>query len=222
VYTDSPLGRIGFVDVRNPAVPAAAGTVDMGGEPTSVAIVDHAALVVVNTREDPDGDGPLNEFDAPSGDLVLVDTRTHAIIRRVPLAGQPDSIAISPDEKFAAIVIENERDEGEDDGLIPQLPGGLLQVVELKELFRGRDERAIRSVDLTGLAATAPEDPEPEFVDINDRDQAVVSLQENNHLAVVDLKKAKVIHDFSAGLIPLTQVDATEDDLGPQAPGSSR
>ena len=33
-------------------------------------------------------------------------------------------------------------------------------------------------VALTGLAAVAPEDPEPEYVSVNSRDEAVVSLQE--------------------------------------------
>ncbi len=42
-------------------------------------------------------------------------------------------------------------------------------------------------VNLTGLSAYAPEDPEPEFVDINDRNEAVVTLQENNHVVIVDL-----------------------------------
>ena len=56
-------------------------------------------------------------------------------MRRIPLAGQPDSVAISPDEKYAAIVIENERDEDVNDGLIPQLPAGTLQILELRKLF---------------------------------------------------------------------------------------
>ena len=36
-----------------------------------------------------------------------------------------------------------------------------------------------------------PSDPEPEFVDINRRNEAVVTLQENNHLAIVDLPSAR-------------------------------
>jgi Esterase-like activity of phytase len=219
VYTDSPTGRLGFVDIRRPDRPKAAGTLDMAGEPTSVATLGKLALVAVNTRKDPDGDGPLNEFDAPSGDLVVVDVDRRRVLRRIELAGQPDSIAISPDERWAAIVIENERDEEENDGLIPQAPPGALQVLDLKALFAKPLGAALRTVALTGLADYVPEDPEPEYVDINRRNQAVVTLQENNHLVVVDLKEAKVISDFPAGSVTLQNVDATEEELGPQDAG---
>ena len=40
--------------------------------------------------------------------------------------------------------------------------------------------------ELTGLAEIAPEDPEPEFVDINADDEIAVTLQENNHIAILD------------------------------------
>jgi Esterase-like activity of phytase len=221
VYTDSPTGRLGFVDIVKPGSPKPAGAIDVGGEPTSVATFGGVwALAAVNTRTDPDGDGPLNEFDAPSGELVVVNTLLRAIVKRIPLAGQPDSVAISPDGRYAAIVIENERDEDENDGLIPQLPAGSLQVLDLKRLFLpGIAPGLLRTVALTGLADTAPSDPEPEFVDVNARNEAVVSLQENNHLAIIDLKTATVRRHFSAGEVVLDDVDATEEELGPQGTG---
>jgi hypothetical protein len=217
LYTDSPTGRLGFVDVSDADDPEADGVLDVGGEPTSVATYGRYALVAVNTRTDPDAGGPLNEFDDPSGDLVVVDVRSRTIVRRIALGGQPDSVTISPDKRYAAIVIENERDEEENDGLIPQAPSGGLLVLHLGTLFNRRP--VLKSVDLTGLAAYAPGDAEPEYVDVNERNEAVVSLQENNHLAIVDLKKAKVIRHFSAGSVTLHDVDATEDGLGPQEVG---
>lgn len=130
VYTDSPSGRVGFIDIRSPSRPEPRGSIDVGGEPTSVAVLEDWALVAVNTSADPDGEaGPLNAFDAPSGALVVIDIASQRELRRIALAGQPDSIAISPDQRFAAIVIENERDEDDNKGLIPQLPAGSLQVV---------------------------------------------------------------------------------------------
>ena len=53
-----------------------------------------------------------------------------------------------------------------------------------------------QDVDLTGLARYAPGDPEPEFVDINERNEAVVTLQENNHIVVVDLPTLTVKNHF--------------------------
>jgi hypothetical protein len=217
VYTDSPSGRIGFIDVSDPKSPQPGGAIDVGGEPTSVAVLGDWALVAVNTSEDPDGeDGPLNSYDAPSGALVVIDIASRSELRRIELAGQPDSIALSPDQRFAAIVIENERDEDENDGLIAQLPAGSLQVIELAGSY---EEWSVATVDLTGLADIAPEDPEAEYVDINELNQAVVSLQENNHLVIVDLEQAKVIEHFSAGSVTLEKIDATADELGPNEAG---
>src|SRR5690606_20680344 len=59
-------------------------------------------------------------------------TRVHSI----DLGGQPDSIAISPDGSFAAIAIENQRDEeatppGGDEGDLPQPPTGFVQLITL-------------------------------------------------------------------------------------------
>ena len=207
IYTDSPAKRIGFVDIRRPSAPAPGGVVDMGGEPTSVATVGDFALVAVNTSP---------SFIAPSGELVIVHTGLKRIVKRLPLAGQPDSIAISPDKRYAAIVIENERNEDVGGGQIPQAPAGALQVVDLLKLLFSvpfPSVNPVKTVSLQGLAAVAPNDPEPEFVDVNDRNQAVVTLQENNHLAIVDLARAKVTRHFSAGRVTVGPVDTVEDGV---------
>jgi hypothetical protein len=216
LYTDALTGRLGFVDVSDPASPVALGVIDLPGGPTSVAIHQGWALVAVVTSVDPDGDGPLNEYDAPTGDLLVIDIASRATIRTLSLGGQPDSIAVAPSGRYAAITIENERDEDENDGLIPQAPAGFLQIVDLTG---APGSWLLRPVDLTGLAEVAPSDPEPEYVDINDKDEAVISLQENNHLAIVDLRRGRVIRDFSAGSTPIDQVDGTEEEIGPQDNG---
>lgn len=210
VYTDGLANRLGFVDVGDPANPMPLGALEVdNGSPTSVAIHrDRWALLAVSTSA---------SFTEPSGELLVVDLASRAVVRSIPLDGQPDSIAVSPNGgRYAAITVENERDEDLDDGLLPQLPAGTLQVLDLA----GQPDRwSLRTVDLTGLAATAPDDPEPEYVDINDRDQAVVSLQENNHLVVVDLRGASVLTHFSAGTADVTDVDTMEEELGPQGNG---
>jgi hypothetical protein len=98
-----------------------------------------------------------------------------------PNPAKPEPRALSPEP----LAIRSNEDY--QDGLLPQDPPGklvVLKMVGLPAWWKTTD------VDLTGLAATAPEDPEPEFVDINDRNQAMVSLQENNHFAIVDLRRA--------------------------------
>jgi len=195
ISTDSPGERLGFLDISDPATPKPTGTLDLPGEPTSVAVHRDYVLAAVNTSE---------SFTQPSGVLVVIDLRTRAVVRTLPLGGQPDSVAVAPSGRYAAIAIENERDEDVDDGEIPQAPAGFLQVLDLATW-------ALTPVALTGLAEVAPGDPEPEYVAINGKDEAVVTIQENNHIAIVDLKKKKVVEHFSAGSVRLSGVDTEED-----------
>ena len=203
VYTDGATDSIGFADISDPASPTGLGALGVGGESTSVAVAGGRALVGVNTSPD---------FDNPSGNLVVVDIATQTVEATIDVGGQPDSIAVSPDQNWLAVVIENERDEDENDGDIanfPQAPAGFLWVIDISGPVGGW---APVAVSLTGLAAVAAGDPEPEYVDINEQNVAVVTLQENNHLVLVDLATATVIDDFTAGAVDLTQIDATEED----------
>jgi hypothetical protein len=58
-----------------------------------------------------------------------------------------------------------------------------------------------------------PEDPEPEFVDINDDNLCVVTLQENNGIVLVDLTTGTVTASFTAGAVDLDQIDVVEEDI---------
>ena len=196
VYTDSPGERLGFVDITNPSAPKPAGTLAMGGEPTSVAHLGRLLLAGVNTR---------TSFTDPSGKLVVIDAESRAVLREIDLGGQPDSVAVAPSGRYIAVAIENERDEDVDDGAIPQAPAGWLAVIDTRTWKVSR-------VSLTGLSTVAPTDPEPEYVSINNRDEAVVSLQENNHLAVVSLRTGRIVRSIDAGSVTVTGVDTLDDD----------
>lgn len=206
IYTDAETESIGFVDIADPSQPTGQGIVRVDGEPTSLVILGPWVLVGVNTSG--------GDFDNPTGKLVVVNRHTHHIVATHELGGQPDSIALAPDHQRAAIVIENERDEDQSDGLIdpPQLPSGKLLIVRLN----GHPKNwSFTEADLSPVAATsfAGADLEPEFVDINKQNEAVVSFQENNHLAVINLKTGKVINHFSAGSVALNNVDTEEEGL---------
>lgn len=206
VYTDGVQEAVGFVDITDPADPQPAGTVPVEGEPTAVSVSGQYALVGVDTS---------SSYTDPNGHLAVLDLATRTVVATVDLAGQPDSVQTSPDGRYAAVAIENERDEevvvDEVEGGLPQAPAGLLQIVDLGS---GAPETwSVRDLELTGLAGYAPEDPEPEFVDVNDDNQAVVTLQENNHLVVVDLAEGQVTADFPAGTVDLDGIDTVEDGV---------
>lgn len=236
VYTDGVRGTIGLIDIRNPKQPQPLGVVSLDPipgdgavySPTSVDVLDNRyALVAVNTSA---------SLTDTSGKLLVVDLPARSVVHEIDLGGQPDSVKISPDRRYAAIVIENERNEdlcigGTQTGLevdeavctagggvlggLPQTPfgnpPGFLAVLRLHGPPATWAPPA--TVALTGLASYAPDDPEPEFVDINDRNEAVVTLQENNHLVIVDLRTATVTADFPAGTLTLNGVDATDDGV---------
>lgn len=199
IYTNSPLETLGFVDITNPAAPVALGQVVLPGEPTSVAVVGGNAVVGVNTSTD---------FVNVSGLLMVFDIATQTLLGSVDLPGQPDSVATSKDGQFIAVAIENERDEDLGDGAPPQMPAGTLVIIDVATL-------SVRTVDLTAAAIAAnrfPTDPEPEYVDINDNNQAVLTLQENNHIMIIDLASGTVTASFPAGATTITQVDLEEED----------
>jgi hypothetical protein len=200
VYSDSPNKAIGFIDITDAKAPKAGGSVSFEGEPTSVTIAGGKALVAINTRE---------SFVKPSGALVQVDVVSKAIDATCDIGGQPDSIALNKDKTIAAIAIENERDEELNDGALPQMPAGDLVLVSLKDGVV--DCGSLKRVTLTGLADIAGDDPEPEFVSFNGLDEIAVTLQENNHIVIVDGKTGAVKSHFSAGTVSLEGIDTKKD-----------
>ncbi len=200
IYSDSPLGGIGFIDIRNEEKPKAAGFLALSGEPTSVAVSKKYVLAGVNTSE---------SYTKPSGSLVTIDIKKQTVVNQCELGGQPDSVAVSKDNKYVAVAIENERDEDLNDGALPQLPAGNLVIIPLA---KGQPNcQAKKVVGLTNLAEIGASDPEPEFVDFNSKNELVVTLQENNHIVIIDAKNGKVINHFSAGSVNLDNVDLKEE-----------
>ena len=192
VYTDSDEREVGFVDITDPAAPVEAraplpvdGIPDLGR--------DHPGRPLGAHRHRPDR-RQLRESEGPARRPFahVLQDRRHARPR-----GQPDSIAISDGGRYAAVAIENERDENVNDGDLPQSPAGFLAIVDLV----GRPAAwGIRDVPLTGLPGlTAPSDPEPEYVDINHLGIAALTLQENNAVVLVRLWDGKVLEGWSAG-----------------------
>jgi hypothetical protein len=64
VYSDSPLGVIGMIDITDPTAPTPKGNINVGGEPTAVSIIGNTAFVGVNTSE---------SYTAPSGMVKAFD-----------------------------------------------------------------------------------------------------------------------------------------------------
>jgi DNA-binding beta-propeller fold protein YncE len=181
LYTDSETSRIGFVDISDLSNIRQTGFFAGEGSPTSVAIT-------------PNGRFAIAVFDG-SRRMVVLNVADRSVARTINLPGQPDSVAISSDGRFAAIAIENQRPD--EDLPLPNAPRGSLVVVNLAAEVA---DWTTRTVSLT-LPNTLdfPTDPEPEYVSINSRNEAALTLQENNGIAIVNLASASVTRIFSAG-----------------------
>ena len=199
IYTDSPMGVVGLIDITDPKAPKALGNIDVGGEPTTAKIIGGMAFAGVNTSAD---------YINTSGKMVTIDLATKAVTAECELGGQPDSVAAARDGSFLAIAVENERDEELNDGKIPQMPAGFVVKLPLKD--GAVDCAGLQKIEVTGLAAVGGDDPEPEFVDINDAGEIVVTMQENNHIVVIGADGTVASH-FSAGAIDLDGIDTKRD-----------
>ncbi|WP_375258429.1 esterase-like activity of phytase family protein [Citreimonas sp.] len=200
VYSDSPLGVIGRIDITDPANPQPLGNIALDGEPTAVSAMGDTVFVGINTSE---------SFTSPSGHLAHYAVATGEMVADCDLGGQPDSTAVAPDGSFVVVAVENERDEDAGDGRVPQMPAGHVSIIPLDADGMMQCDQQVRA-DVTGLADVAPDDPEPEFVDVNAAGEIAVTLQENNHVVVLNAS-GEVLSHFSAGSVSLVGVDAQDD-----------
>lgn len=199
IYSDSPLGAIGLIDITDPRAPKPLGNIAMQGEPTTTVVLGKTAFVGVNTSE---------SFTQPSGVLRSVDLDSGTVVASCDLGGQPDSVALSPKGDMIAVAIENERDEEVNDGALPQMPAGFVLRLPVRD---GQiDCAAAQQIQLTGLAAEGGDDPEPEYVDFNAQGDLVVTLQENNHIVVIGAD-GRIASHFSAGTVDLDGIDIEKD-----------
>ena len=177
----------------------------MAGSPTCVVVSGAHVLAGVDSSD--------GNYTNPSGQLVVMSLATQQIIATLDVGGQPDSIMKSPSGKHLVVVIENQREEELGNGENPQMPAGFAVHYDMHS-STDPAQWTKTEIALTGLPGLRhAEDPEPEFVAINDQNHAVVTLQENNGIVIIDLNSLEVVTSFTAGGLTLHQVDLTEDTI---------
>ncbi|MDA0138514.1 hypothetical protein [Solirubrobacter deserti] len=178
------LGERGFSawDLSDPAKPKFQRTIGIGNGAyvTSVNVTPDGRHLLVTQK----ASGTLQV-----SRLSVFDARTLAPLVTWPLAGQPDGVAISPDGQWALIAIENE----------PAGVQGELARVRLEGTDPADWEINGIAIDATDPALANPNDLQPEFIDIRPDNTAVVTLQENNAVAVVDIPGNAITDIWSAG-----------------------
>ncbi|QHY97839.1 hypothetical protein SSPS47_22270 [Streptomyces sp. S4.7] len=220
VFTiNAQAGTVDILDIRDPAQPRRTGQLATPGA-NSVAV--HDGLVAVAQQAEAKTDrGTVSFFRAFDGRKL----------REVRVGALPDMVTFTP--KGDRVVVAN---EGEPDSYCPpggEEPAGIDPVgsVGVVELDRGRGgdlRRATvrtagfekwdrKKAELTrdgvlvyGPNASVSQDIEPEYVAVSeDGRTAWVTLQENNALALVDLRRAEV-----EKIVPLGEKDHSRPGNG--------
>jgi 2',3'-cyclic-nucleotide 2'-phosphodiesterase/3'-nucleotidase/5'-nucleotidase len=208
---------VDVIGIALPASPVLIRTIDVGAlfsdasaeaSPNSVAVSAGLVAVAVQ-RRDADGrqlDGLVAFFDA-DGDLI----------DQAPAGALPDMVTYTPDGRYALTADEGEPSpdysfdpEGSITIVDVRRPRAALQFPHLAQRFRlrpgdtkqahfrafdgKRDALLAAGVRIYGPGATVAQDVEPEYVTVVPGSSiAVVTLQENNAVAIVDVSKAKVL-----------------------------
>jgi len=213
---------IDILDLSDPASPALAGQIDVtahGAGATSVAFYDGALAVAV--AADPAQDaGKIVFFDADGNFLSEV------------MAGAlPDMVTFSPDGKWVLAA-----NEGEPNAEYTVDPEGSVTIIDMSAGAANLTQGDVTQASFTAFNAdidelrkqgvrifedvpnvTVATDVEPEYIAVApDSMTALVTLQENNAVALVDIPGAKVKAILPLGTkdyeLPENPIDASDED----------
>lgn len=194
------LGTVDVLDLANPAAPVKVGTLTAAPFGSGVNSVDvHDGLVALAIEA-------TNRQAA--GTVAFHDAKTLELVSSVPVGALPDMLTFTRDGRYVLVA-----NEGEPDATYTNDPEGSVSIIELKgrraptvrtatfTRFNGQ-EAALRQqgIRIYGPNATAAQDFEPEYITTDARGTtAWVTLQENNAVAEVDIRRATVTRVLPLG-----------------------
>lgn len=212
---------IDVLDIKNPAVPTLATSLvftALGGVANSVAV--HDGIIAVALESVPKTD---------PGHVVLLNSR-FKILSVLEAGAQPDMLTFSKNGRWLLTANEGEPDSYALTNSVD--PEGTISIIDLSDGADDVKQSDVRTVNfhkfeppyvldpgirIYGPGASVSQDLEPEYIAISaDSKTAWVTLQENNALAIIDLKSAKVTRLASLGfkdhLLPENGLDPSDRD----------
>ncbi len=195
---------VDVLDISDPATPKLLFQIDVSkvttpdGHPNSVAVRKGIVAVAVQVAVDEGGStepGAVAFFradaDADEGPLTVV-----------PVGPQPDMLIFTPNGN--KLLVANEGEPSEDYTVDPEGSISIIDITRDMAKFTvttlgfskfndQKDELTASGVRIFGPGASVAQDLEPEYIAVsNNSKTAWVTLQENNALAVVDIKNDEV------------------------------
>ncbi len=211
---NAQAGTVDVLDASDPSDLTLVGVLETPGA-NSVA-ASHGLIAVAEAAEDAWDNGTVAFFDA----------RTLAQTGEVEAGALPDMVTFTPNGKTVLVANEGEP-EGYEEGQID--PEGSVSVIDVTRGaaratvrtagFSAFDAAGLRAegVRISGPGATAAEDLEPEYIAVDKSGHtAYVTLQENNAMAIVDVRSATVTDIVALGLkdhfLEGSDLDASDKD----------
>ncbi|MEO0742123.1 MAG: choice-of-anchor I family protein [Bacteroidota bacterium] len=212
-FVNADADEVVALDLSDPANPTQLFTIDVSADVTSVGGVNSIdvrayggeTLIAVAVEADPSTDpGTVAFYDALG-----------RFVNQVEVGALPDGLAFAPDGQALVVANEAEEDDGVDPlGSISIITGmqqgtGLSGIVfdvttlDFTDFNEGgpRNSELADDFYLVTPGVSVAQDIEPEFVTVAPNSQeAYVSLQENNAIAVVDLVTQTITSVFTLGL----------------------
>jgi len=162
-----------------------------------------------------------NRTQQSAGIIALYRSSDVSLINTYPAGALPDMVTITEDGN--TILTANEGEPSKDYAIDPEGSITLIDIsagtsktqADVKQInFRAFNEGYTRYQELNNVrlprphGATVAQDLEPEFIALTDDGKAVVSLQENNALAVIDIATANIDGIYGLGLKSWAAKDA--------------
>ncbi len=209
---ENALDVLDLSDLSSPNLINSINLDGVGAGVNSVAVSNGTIAVAVanNPEQNP---GVVAFFDA---DGNLLDS--------VTVGALPDMVTFTPDG--SRVLVANEGEPNDDYTVDPE---GSISIIDVatKEVttasftaFNDQQEALVSSgVRIFGPKATVAQDLEPEYIAVSgDNTTALVTLQENNAVAVVDIANSKVINILPLGFKDHSQkansLDPSNEDAG--------
>lgn len=188
------LSRIDRVSIADPRAPFLLGSIDVtpwGRQANSVAVSSRGVVAAAIEAVDKQAPGTVVFFD-----------REGNLLSSVEVGALPDMLTFTPDER--TVLVANEGEPSADYSVDPE---GSVSIIDLSRGARRVSQDDVRTADfqafdresldpsvrIFGPGASVAQDLEPESIAVSrDSKQAWVTLQENNAIAVIDIRRARV------------------------------
>jgi Esterase-like activity of phytase len=191
---------VDVLSIRDPSQPEKIGQIDVtsfGAVANSVAV--HEGLIAVaveNTNKTNPG-------------MVVFFSRHLKLLGAVQVGALPDMLTFAPDGRWLLVANEGEPN---DDYTVD--PAGSVSIIDLRRGAAGVRQRDVRTADfkkfnraqldksirIFGPDASVAQDIEPEYIAVShDSRVAWATCQENNALAIIDIRSARVVELIGLG-----------------------